>query len=153
MQKWMDKGQSLADQTGADPLNFFTLWRSLANRHSCPTSAKNLDHRYRQRWALYRLRKVWSISRRYLFIHSVVSVNRSIVGYNKYLSSLLLLPAGLWHFGRPFVKRFAMVVDLDPGHIATWGPCSPRKRGHSPPPVFGPCLLWPNSWMDQDTSW
>jgi len=20
-------------------------------------------------------------------------------------------------------------------------------------PLFGPCLLWPNSWMDQDTTW
>ena len=21
------------------------------------------------------------------------------------------------------------------------------------PPVFGPCLLWPNGWMDDDTTW
>ena len=21
------------------------------------------------------------------------------------------------------------------------------------PPIFGPCLLWPNGWMDQDASW
>jgi len=21
------------------------------------------------------------------------------------------------------------------------------------PPVFGPCLLWPNGWMDQDATW
>jgi len=24
------------------------------------------------------------------------------------------------------------------------------KRGRSPSPIFGPCLLWPNGWMDQD---
>jgi len=21
------------------------------------------------------------------------------------------------------------------------------------PPAFGPCLLWPNDWMDQDATW
>jgi len=21
------------------------------------------------------------------------------------------------------------------------------------PPVFGPCLLWPNGWMDEDSTW
>jgi len=21
------------------------------------------------------------------------------------------------------------------------------------PPIFGPCLLWPNGWMDQDATW
>jgi len=26
------------------------------------------------------------------------------------------------------------------------------KRGRSPQ-IFGPCLLWPNGWMDQDTTW
>ena len=28
-----------------------------------------------------------------------------------------------------------------------------RPKGHSPPPKFRPCLLWPNGWMDQDTTW
>jgi len=27
----------------------------------------------------------------------------------------------------------------------------PPKKGQSPP-IFGPCLLWPNGWMDQDTT-
>jgi len=26
-------------------------------------------------------------------------------------------------------------------------------KGHSPPPIFGPCLLCPINWMDQDTTW
>jgi len=32
-------------------------------------------------------------------------------------------------------------------HCVRWGPSSPPLKGHSPP-IFGPCLLWPNSWMD-----
>jgi len=28
------------------------------------------------------------------------------------------------------------------------------KRGQEvEPPIFGPCLLWPNSWMDHDDTW
>ena len=27
------------------------------------------------------------------------------------------------------------------------------KRGRSPFPIFGPCLLWPNCWMDQGGTW
>jgi len=36
-----------------------------------------------------------------------------------------------------------------------WGPWSwlpSPKRGRSPQ-IFGPCLLWPNGWMDQDGTW
>jgi len=29
---------------------------------------------------------------------------------------------------------------------------SPEKKGTPTPPNFGPCLLWPNGWMDQDAS-
>ena len=29
----------------------------------------------------------------------------------------------------------------------------PPKGGHSLPPIFGPCPLWPNGWMDQDATW
>jgi len=34
----------------------------------------------------------------------------------------------------------------------------PEKRAHwhthtHPHPIFGPCLLWPNGWMDQDATW
>jgi len=32
-------------------------------------------------------------------------------------------------------------------------PSLSRKRGHSPFPIFGPFLLWPNSWMHQDATW
>jgi len=36
-------------------------------------------------------------------------------------------------------------------HCVRWGPISPPKKGHSPP-LFGPCLLLPNGWMDQDAT-
>jgi len=47
-----------------------------------------------------------------------------------------------------------MEVGLGPGHIVLHGdPALPsQKRRHSPSPIFGPCLLWPNGWMDQDAT-
>jgi len=38
-----------------------------------------------------------------------------------------------WYGGRPRPRR----------HCVRWGP-SPHGKGHSSPPLFGPCLLWPN---------
>jgi len=35
------------------------------------------------------------------------------------------------------------VVDLGPGHIVWPGLLCPVRKGHSSPPLFGPCLLWP----------
>jgi len=29
----------------------------------------------------------------------------------------------------------------------------PEKRAHLPHLIFGPCILWPNGWMDEDTAW
>ena len=40
-----------------------------------------------------------------------------------------------------------------PGDCVRWGPSYPRKRAHPPHPIFGPCLLWPNGWMDEDATW
>jgi len=37
------------------------------------------------------------------------------------------------------------VLDVDPVPL-------PKKRAE-PPQIFGPCLLWPNGWMDQDVTW
>ena len=47
-----------------------------------------------------------------------------------------------------------MEVGLSPGRLCVrWGPHSPpQKRGPSRQ-IFGPCLLWPNGWMDQDGTW
>ena len=38
-----------------------------------------------------------------------------------------------------------IVFDVDPA--------TPRKKAHPLPPNFGPCLLWPNGWMDEDAAW
>ena len=33
------------------------------------------------------------------------------------------------------------------------GPSYPQKKGHiHPTQLFGPCLLWPNGWMDEDAA-
>ena len=29
----------------------------------------------------------------------------------------------------------------------------PKKGAQPFPSIFGPCLLWPNGWMDQDATW
>jgi len=42
-------------------------------------------------------------------------------------------------------------VGLGPGNIALDGDPAPPKRGHSTP-LFGPCLLWANGWMDEDAT-
>ena len=30
---------------------------------------------------------------------------------------------------------------------------NPAQKGTQQPPIFSPCILWPNCWMDQDTTW
>jgi len=41
-----------------------------------------------------------------------------------------------------------------PSHIVLGGnPVVPPRNGQSPLPIFGPCLLWPNGWMDQEATW
>ena len=39
----------------------------------------------------------------------------------------------------------------DRRHYVRWGP--PPRKMVLQPPLFGPCVLWPNGWMDQDTTW
>ena len=43
-----------------------------------------------------------------------------------------------------------MQVGLGP--CVRWRTSSPPSKGHSSP-IFGPYLLWPNGWMDQDATW
>jgi len=38
-------------------------------------------------------------------------------------------------------------------HCVRWGPSPPGKKGTAHPELFGRCLLWPNSCMDQDAIW
>ena len=44
-----------------------------------------------------------------------------------------------------------MEVGLGPGHIVLYGDPTHPKRVQ--PTIFGPCLLWPNGWMDHDATW
>jgi len=48
--------------------------------------------------------------------------------------------------------KLGKYLGLGPGHIVLDGDTSPPKKG-AQPPIFGPCLLWPNSWMDQAGTW
>jgi len=49
----------------------------------------------------------------------------------------------------------AVLEHDDPGHVVLDGDPAPPlpKKGHSSSPIFGPCLIWPNDWMHQDTTW
>ena len=47
-----------------------------------------------------------------------------------------------------------MEIGRGPGHIVQDGdPAPPPQKKGEPHPIFGPCLLWPNGWMDQDATW
>jgi len=47
----------------------------------------------------------------------------------------------------------AMEVGLSPGDFVLDGDPAPLPKKGAEPPIFGPCLLWPNGWMDQDATW
>ena len=46
-----------------------------------------------------------------------------------------------------------MEVGLGPGDFVLDGDPVPSEKGYIPHPIFEPCLLWPNGWMDQDATW
>ena len=47
-----------------------------------------------------------------------------------------------------------MDVGLSPGDFMLDGePVPPLRQGGGAAQIFGPCLLWPNAWMDQDATW
>ena len=41
---------------------------------------------------------------------------------------------------------------LPPNFWPRWGRSSPPLKG-AQPPVFGPCILWPNGWVDEYATW
>ena len=46
-----------------------------------------------------------------------------------------------------------MEVGLGPGDFVFDGYPAPPEKKAQPPPNFGPCVLGPNGWMDQDATW
>jgi len=44
-------------------------------------------------------------------------------------------------------------VGLSPGDFVLDGDPVPLPKKRALPQIFGPCLLWPNGWMDQDATW
>jgi len=49
--------------------------------------------------------------------------------------------------------KLGVQVGLDPGHIVLDGDPGPSpQKGTAPSSIFGPYLLWPNGWMDQDVN-
>jgi len=45
--------------------------------------------------------------------------------------------------------KLGMQVGLGPGHIVLDGnPAPPPKKKATQPPIFGPCTLWLNGWLD-----
>jgi len=69
------------------------------------------------------------------------------------------MPATLVYHGQTvrWIKMpLGTVAGLSPGDIVLdWYPVPcPTERGTADsPPLVGPCLSWPNGWMDQDTTW
>jgi len=52
-----------------------------------------------------------------------------------------------------WIKILGREVGLSPGDIVLdedRAPPPPEAGGA--PPIFGPCLLWPNDWMDEDAT-
>jgi len=46
-----------------------------------------------------------------------------------------------------------MELGLSPDDFVLDGdPVPPPQKG-AEPPIFGPCLLWPNGWMDEASTW
>jgi len=44
-------------------------------------------------------------------------------------------------------------VGLDPSDTVLHGDPGPLPKKEAQLPIFGPCLLWSNSCMDQDATW
>jgi len=46
--------------------------------------------------------------------------------------------------------KLGMQIGLDPCHIVLDGDPAPSHKGAQRPPIFGPYLLWPSGWIDQE---
>jgi len=60
----------------------------------------------------------------------------------------------LWQNGRTDQNgTYSMEVGLGPGHIVLVGDPAPLPKKGPEAPIFGPFVLWPNGWMDEDATW
>ena len=85
------------------------------------------------------------------------------------LSCLSVCNVGVLSQTVVWIKRqLGTEVDLGPGDVLIGTKLSPQKRAQHPPPLSrftdgrrqacicinrGPCLLWPNGWMEQNSTW
>ena len=76
--------------------------------------------------------------------HRLDALSGALMTTREGLLYLVLSPYLAMYGGRPWSTR----------HCVRRGPSYPqKKRAHPLPPNFGPCLLWPNGWMDEDAAW
>jgi len=61
--------------------------------------------------------------------------------------------ATIWLKPRGINRPLGMEIGLSPGDFVLDGDPAPSPKKGAEPPIFGPCLLWPNGWMDQDATW
>ena len=66
----------------------------------------------------------------------------------------LLWPNGWMDQDANLARRYSAVGRNRPRqHRVRWDPAPHTERGTAAPTLFGPCLLWPNGWIDQDATW
>jgi len=66
-----------------------------------------------------------------------------------FLSVLSVCNAGVCCRTVGWIKmKLGTEIGLGSGHTVLDGDSAFSPKGHSPPPIFGPCLLWPNGCMD-----
>ena len=113
-------------------------------------------------WKAYNKANTWSfIFSRYVHIFGRPFVKRFALCYQTvvYLSVCLsCLSVTVVHCGQTVVGRLKMKlgvhVGLGPGHIVfDVDPATPEKGHTHSHPIFVPCPLWPNGWMDEDAAW
>ena len=72
---------------------------------------------------------------------------------NRWLSVCPVLSVTLVYYGQAagWIKMLlGMEVGLNHSDIVSrWAPSSPLPKKGSEPPIFGPCVLWPNGHLSQ----
>ena len=72
------------------------------------------------------------------------------------LSCLSVLSVTLVYCGQTVGRikmKLGTQVGLSPGRIMLDKDPAPLPQKGGRAPIFGPCLLWPNDWMDHDAGW